>query len=90
MDAQAYHEAGMDLNQIYIINKHSDIRCLDRQKISARGSGRTIAKRHKELSFLVDTSTTTLLLTFFPLQVEEKQKKIIIVALFFPWRSRLK
>lgn len=30
MDAQAYHEAGMDLNQIYIINKKSEIRCLDR------------------------------------------------------------
>ncbi|KAL7568747.1 hypothetical protein ACA910_021740 [Epithemia clementina (nom. ined.)] len=31
MDAQAYHEAGMDLNQIYIINKKSEIRCLDRR-----------------------------------------------------------
>uniref|UniRef100_A0A7S2YU14 LNS2/PITP domain-containing protein n=1 Tax=Entomoneis paludosa TaxID=265537 RepID=A0A7S2YU14_9STRA len=30
MDAQAYHEAGMDLQQIYIIDKNSEIRCLDR------------------------------------------------------------
>jgi phosphatidate phosphatase PAH1 len=29
MDAQAYHQGGMDLDQIYIIDKKSQIRCLD-------------------------------------------------------------
>ena len=41
MDAQAYHEAGMNLNQIYIINKKSEIRCLDRPQIIDDMSVRT-------------------------------------------------
>ena len=51
MDAQAYHEAGMDLNQIYIINKQSEIRCLDRQKISARASGKDYYKEAQRTVF---------------------------------------
>ena len=46
MDMQAYHMAGLELSQIYLIDKTSKICCLDYHSTMAAANGQTIIHHH--------------------------------------------